>query len=563
MAIGKLEFSRGEMIASKYEVSDLLDESPLGVTHRAKHIKSGKYVRLLMMRPKIAGHAQKDQLVDIFKRAKDLQHQGVIKYGELAEHDGIAYATYEDFDGRTLRDLLNEYRAEGKRLELKEAAQITVQILEALEDLHDQGFVLRALRPEYVLINARHTGPRNRNFVARIKIVGAGLWDLVPSGALAEDEFSRGETQYLAPELKGFEPIATARCDVYSAGVIFYELITGAAPVGTYQSPTTLRPELPKVVNDIVELALANAPEDRYPSTRDFLAAVQRTAADSVEVEVESGRRALPVALAAVLGFVLLAAVGAILWGLRMSAVNEGNQGAAQDTIARNEAREGLKTVDSATLQALLANQPPNMTYIPAGTFLQGRLNVDPMALGSEPLLSKVETKPFLIDQYEYPNLAGAPPKADVDYETADKLCKEAGKRLCTEVEWEKACKGPSNAIYGYASTTPADTFDPDFCGNGLADKGYPSGSKENCKSGYGVYDVSGNFREWTSTQGKDTPTRRVVKGGIRGNPERGTRCAFHNDENEVFKDEGMSFRCCRDVDAPAWKPSEPAPGSP
>lgn len=565
MALGKLEFSRGEMIASKYEVSDLLDESPLGVTHRAKHIKSGKYVRLLMLRPKVAGHAQKDHLVEIFKKIKDIQHPGLVKFGELAENDGVAYVTYEDFEGRTLRELLTEYRVEGKRLELKEAAQITVQILEALDALHSNGIVLRALRPEYVLINARHTGPRNRNFVARIKLLGAGLWDLVPSGALAEDEFSRGETQYLAPELKGFEPVATPRCDIYSAGVIFYELITGAPPLGTYQAPTTLRAELPKVVNDIVELALANSPDDRYPSTQDFLAAVQRTAVDAPEVEADGGRKILPFAIAGGLGFILLAAIGIILYSMSQTNDPTGD-GKAADISARNTAREGLQVVDAATLQALLKTQPPNMAYIPGGTFIQGRMHDDPLALATEPLSKMAETKPFLIDQFEYPNQIGAPPMTDVDYSTAEKLCSDAGKRLCTELEWEKACKGPTNAIYGYNSSTPADVFDPDFCGNGLADKGYPSGNKDQCKSGYGVYDVSGNYREWTATPGKDGPSRRVVKGGMRGNPERGTRCAYSNDENQVFNDPSMSFRCCRDVDAPPWTPAPapaPAPASP
>jgi hypothetical protein len=557
VALGKLEFSRGEMIASKYEVSDLLDESPLGVTHRAKHIKSGKYVRLLMLRPKVAGHAQKDQLVEIFKKVKEIQHPGLVKFGELAENEGVAYVTYEDFEGRTLRELLTEYRVEGKRLELKEAAQITVQILEALDTLHQNGVVLRALRPEYVLINARHTGPRNRNFVARIKLIGAGLWDLVPSGALAEDEFSRGETQYLAPELKGFEPNATPRCDIYSAGVIFYELITGAPPLGTYQAPTTLRAELPRVVNDIVELALANSPDDRYPSTQDFLAAVQRTAIDAPEADNDPGRRLVPFAVAGVLGFILLAAIGSILYMVR-TGPDDGQIPAAKDVEVRNAARQKLQVVDAATLQALLKTQPPNMAYIPGGTFVQGRMNVDPLALATEPLTKMVETKPFLIDQYEYPNQIGAPPMSEVDYATADSLCAKAGKRLCTDLEWEKACKGPTNAIYGYASSTPADVFDPDFCGNGLADKGYASGSKDQCKSGYSVFDVSGNYREWTSTEGKDGPTRRVVKGGMRGNPERGTRCAYSNDENQVFNDPSMSFRCCRDVDAPPWVPPAP-----
>ena len=100
-----------------------------------------------------------------------------MKIGELGEHDGVAYVTYEDFEGGTLRELLQEYRINGKQFALKEAAQIVMQILEGLDALHKSGLVLRALRPEYVLVNVRYTGPRKQTFVAQTKVVGAGFWD--------------------------------------------------------------------------------------------------------------------------------------------------------------------------------------------------------------------------------------------------------------------------------------------------------------------------------------------------------------------------------------------------
>ena len=82
----QLEFSRGEVLAEKYEVVDLLDESPLGVTYRVKHLKSGKYVRMMLLRPKIAGREQKDQIVAAFKKAKQITHPHLVKLGELGEH---------------------------------------------------------------------------------------------------------------------------------------------------------------------------------------------------------------------------------------------------------------------------------------------------------------------------------------------------------------------------------------------------------------------------------------------------------------------------------------------
>ena len=132
----KLEFSRGDVIAKKYEVIDLLDENPLGLTYRVKHISTSKYVRLTMLRPRVASRDKKEKIIESFKLAKETLHANLLKVGELGEHDGIAYFTAEDFEGQTLRELIQEYRIGGKRFELKEAAQVVMQILEACDQAH-------------------------------------------------------------------------------------------------------------------------------------------------------------------------------------------------------------------------------------------------------------------------------------------------------------------------------------------------------------------------------------------------------------------------------------------
>lgn len=562
--MSKLEFTRGEIIAQKYEVVDVLEESPLGITYRVKHQKSGKFVRLTMLRPKVAGRDQKNQLLDVYRRVKDLANPAIVKIGELGENEGLAYFTAEDFEGQTLRELITQQKVEGKQLEMKEAAQVAHQILEGLDAMHKEGFYLRGLRPEYVLVNVRRTGPRNANFVARVKIVGSGFWDLVPAGVLAEDEFARGEAQYLAPEMKSFEPIASPRADIYSVGVMFYEMLTGVAPLGTFQMPAQIRPDLPKFVNDIVELALANSPEDRYQSCADFMAAIQRTMSnDAVDDGDKRGPRLLPILFG---GFVLLSAIIALLLLLRPDPDGPRKAAQAADVELRNKLKAEVQAniPPKAELEAIMARHPPGMAYIPKGHFALGRMNWDENALSSEPLAQETETPAYLIDKYEYPNKAGAVPMRDVDYAEADKLCQDQGKRLCTDVEWERACKGLLNSIYGYNTEIPSDTFDPSFCGDGIADRGYPSGSMAGCKTnGYGVYDMSGNFREWTGSAPNGKDSRRVVKGGYPNNSERGTRCAFTTDEAVGFKDSAMSFRCCRDAEAPPWTPPPPVPAAP
>ena len=259
----QLEFSRGDVIAQKYEVVDQLDHSPLGMTYRVKELAAGQYVQLTMLDERIGGTENRNSVQDRFRAASALEHPHLCRPIELGEHEGRFFYTFEDFEGTSLRELILDYRMNHKSFSVKEASQICLQVLEGLMAMHAAGHVFRCLRPEYVLVNARWTGPRQQTFVAKTKIVGAGMWGLIPTQVLAEDEFTRGESQYLAPELKGFDPVPTPRCDVYSAGVILYELLVGAPPVGTFQLPKSHRPDLQDHINDVVELAIAYAPEDR------------------------------------------------------------------------------------------------------------------------------------------------------------------------------------------------------------------------------------------------------------------------------------------------------------
>lgn len=548
--VSKLEFSRGDVLAEKYEVVDLLDQSPLGFTYRVKHLSTGKYVRLLLMRPSIAGKEQKEQIVERFKLAKDLTHPHLVKVGELGEHEGIAYVTYEDFDGSTLRELLQEHKIEGRSFELKEASQITMQILEGVAEVHRAGLVMRALRPEYVLINVRYTGPRKQTFVAQCKLVGASFWDLVPAAVLAEDEFTRGEAQYLAPELKSFEPYPTERSDLFSAGVIFYEMLVGTAPVGTFQLPRTRRPDLPAHIDNVSELALANAPEDRYQTATDFINDIQRTFQDQSLVEKpESKPLVSPIGW--IMAVILVVFIAIILFNL---GGNPRKQAEAKDSQVRVQVFEAQQHPTPADVQAVLKRHEPlqNMVYIPAGPFVAGRLHTEEDAPASEPLAEVRETKGFLIDAMEHPNILGEKPTLNVTFNDAQRLCEDQGKRLCTADEWERACKGPQSKIYSYG-----DFYDPEFCGEGIDDP-YPSGQRERCRSDWRVFDMSGNFIEWTSTAAKEG--RYLTKGGKPTSATEGTRCAFATDEAAGHRSKALSFRCCRDLDAPPPPKPKPTP---
>ncbi len=161
----------------------------------------------------------------------------------------------------------------------------------------------------------------------------------------------------------------------------------------------------------------------------------------------------------------------------------------------------------------------------------------------------------FWIDRYEYPNVEGEQPRVEVTWREALDLCAARGLRLCTEREWERACRGPGHFVYGYGPT-----FEPERCntpflgadGTWVRDRGSaPSGAYDNCGNGFGVRDMIGNVWEWTD--GWYDPERgwRVVRGGSwfhNVNFARAdARYGLHLDES--YSLDLIGFRCCRSAE--------------
>jgi len=187
---------------------------------------------------------------------------------------------------------------------------------------------------------------------------------------------------------------------------------------------------------------------------------------------------------------------------------------------------------------------PKDMVYIKAGSFKMGSLPSDEGRQPDELAFVTVQTGSYCIDKYEYPNKKGAIPRTSVTFNEADKLCAEQGKRLCSEEEWERACKGVSMVKYPYDNV-----FDPTAC-NAESNTGEersiaPSGKFPRCKSSYGVYDMSGNVAEWVYMKNSE----KGVKGGYVNKPDWAVRCASRKVEPPSKKSPYYGFRCCMDAE--------------
>ena len=229
------------------------------------------------------------------------------------------------------------------------------------------------------------------------------------------------------------------------------------------------------------------------------------------------------------------------------SGTTGGSSGGAEhpDTAETPEKHHREKHVGVAEAQSgdqeATGGCPSGMQLIGGGSFRFGTPASDDLGNFGDRPERKTTTHAYCIDAYEYPNQSGARPLTSVTSTAAEAACKRDSKRLCSEEEWEKACKGPANHRFPYG-----DSFDPSSCrakGGILA-----SGSATACRSGYGVFDLSGNVAEWTSSRFQAGASDRAVKGGSTESPDYDLRCSGRANRSPSSRSERLGFRCCADV---------------
>lgn len=147
-----------------------------------------------------------------------------------------------------------------------------------------------------------------------------------------------------------------------------------------------------------------------------------------------------------------------------------------------------------------------------------------------EPREIEVELGSYRIDRLPYPNRPGEPPRTGVTRDDAERLCAERNARLCTELEWERACKGPANDRYAGGATWDA-TCASDF---------------GRCASGFDVLAMGGALREWTASRVPiDGKPHAVVRGAARSAPAEAHRCAARTPLAPEASHADLGFRCC------------------
>ncbi len=267
----------GRVVDGRYRVENRLARGGMATVYEATDLRLDRIVALKVMHPGLADDAAfVSRFVREAKSAARLSDPHVVAVYDQGEDDGIVYLAMEFVPGRTVRDVL---KAHG-RLSAEQAFTILDPVLQALDAAHRAGFVHRDVKPENVLLTDD----------GRVKVADFGLARAISAATstAATQGLLIGTVAYLSPE-QVERGIADARSDVYGAGILLYEMVTGAVPFAgetplavAYQhvnaavpAPTSIRPGIAPVLDAVVARATARDPDDRYPDAASFLADVR------------------------------------------------------------------------------------------------------------------------------------------------------------------------------------------------------------------------------------------------------------------------------------------------
>jgi hypothetical protein len=273
----------GTTVADRYNVEELVGIGGMGVVYRARHLMTTATVALKVLKPDLA-MAYPEMVASFFKEAKatvGLDHPYIIKVTDAAvTADGIPFLVMEWLEGRTLEA---EIRDKGV-LPLDRVITLIEQICEALAQAHARGIVHRDLKPGNMMLVADYKGEEV------VKLLDFGIAKAMTSTTGAKVSRAIGTLHYASPEQLMLGASIDHRSDIYSLGVILYQLLTGQVPFDAdsmermiYQHLNvepppvrTLRPDLSEAVEGVVLKALAKNPAERYQSATDLARALRR-----------------------------------------------------------------------------------------------------------------------------------------------------------------------------------------------------------------------------------------------------------------------------------------------
>jgi serine/threonine protein kinase len=281
---------QGRLLAGRYRLEDLVASGGMAQVWRGTDEVLRRQVAVKLLHPHLAADGS---FVTRFRQeavaAARLAHPGIVAIYDTCSEAGTEAIVMELVPGRTLRERIDDPTP----IDPWQAAGLAAQVAEALDAAHRAGLVHRDIKPANVLLAGD----------GRVKVADFGIAKAAEGADLTQPGLMVGTAKYVAPEQVEGKPV-DARTDIYSLGIVLYEMLCGRAPFeGEGEAaialarlqreplrPRQVRPSVPKALEEVVCRAMARAPQDRYDSAADLRAALLAAGASpNADVEADVG----------------------------------------------------------------------------------------------------------------------------------------------------------------------------------------------------------------------------------------------------------------------------------
>ena len=321
----------------RYAIVEPLGSGGMGAVFRAMDTDLRRDVAVKVLRKDLAGDAERVSRFQREGRALAvLNHPNICTIYEIGEQDGRVFIAMEFIDGMTLRQ-----RMAAGQLDLETALSLSIEIADALDAAHTAGIVHRDIKPANIFVTSRgHAKILDFGLAKVVHLKVRGDATAASTEHLTSPGSPMGTVSYMSPEqVRGKE--VDARSDLFSFGVVLYEMLTGARPFSgestglvfdailnrTPVAPVRLNPDLPAALEQIVNKALEKDPDLRYQHAADMRADLKRLARDTSSGHVSPVPHRALWRFAAVSGVIVLAAAGTVFFlRARHSATRPSNE---------------------------------------------------------------------------------------------------------------------------------------------------------------------------------------------------------------------------------------------